>query len=108
VRQHDCKRAVLVVSAALALSATGGVEATAWAQPTAAAPAQIQFRVHPIVDQQQGGLVLGTITVPQSWKVVSRVEWKYDDVSLPVRAMARAEAPDGSAWVEYFPVEIFY
>ncbi len=22
--------------------------------------------------------------------------------------MARAEAPDGSAWVEYFPIEIFY
>src|SRR6185295_8778171 len=100
------KSAVLVVSAALALSAVWGVAPMAWAQP--AAPAQMQFRVHPIVDQQQGGLVLGTITVPQSWKVTSRVEWKYADVSHPVRAMARAEAPDGSAWVEYFPVEIFY
>jgi hypothetical protein len=96
----------VTVRAVLALVAACLAE-TAWAQPTGAAPPQMQFRVHPIVDQQQGGLVLGTITVPQSWKVTSRVEWKYADVSHPVRAMAPAEAPDGSAWVEYFPVEIF-
>lgn len=69
---------------------------------------QMQFRLHPIIDKQQGGLVLATIAVPQNWKVVSNVEWNYQDVSHPVRATARAEAPDGSAWVEYFPVEIFY
>jgi len=97
----------VTLGAVLALVAAG-IADPAWAQPAGAAPAQMQFRVHPIVDQQQGGLVLGTLTVPQSWKVTSRVEWKYADVSHPVRATARAEAPDGSAWVEYFPVEIFY
>jgi len=75
---------------------------------SASAPAPtMQFRVEPIVDKQQG-LVLATITVPQDWKVGSQVHWNYQDVSHPVRAGARAEAPDGSAWVEYFPVEIFY
>jgi hypothetical protein len=73
-----------------------------------AAAARVQFRVQPIVDEQQGGLVVATITVPQSWTVQSRVVWKYEDASHPVRAAARAEAPDGSAWVEYFPNEVFY
>jgi hypothetical protein len=77
------------------------------ARPAEVVP-KIQFRVQPIIDKQQGGLVLGTITVPQDWKVVSHVEWNYQNVSHPVRATARAEAPDGSAWVEYFPVEMFY
>ena len=45
MRQHNWKSAVLVVSAALALSAIRGVEPTAWAQPAGAAPAQMQFRV---------------------------------------------------------------
>lgn len=68
----------------------------------------MQFRAHPIIDQQHGGLVVATITVPQNWRVTSRVEWQYGDVSHPVRATGRAEAPDGSAWVEYFPIEVFY
>jgi hypothetical protein len=71
------------------------------------APA-LQFRAHQIVDQQQGGLVLATITVPAQWHVSSRVLWTYSDVSHPVRAIIRAEAPDQSAWVEFFPIEIFY
>ena len=98
----------VTVSAALALVPACVAGRMAWPHQAEAAPSQMQFRVHPIVDQQQGGLVLATITVPQSWKVASRVEWNYQDVSHPVRAMARAEAPDGSAWVEYFPIEIFY
>jgi hypothetical protein len=69
---------------------------------------QMQFRVHPIIDQQHGGLVAGTVTVPVHWGVFSRIEWSYGDVSNPVRAMIRANPPDGSAWVEYFPVELFF
>jgi hypothetical protein len=92
-------------------SIVGGVAGTAaqpgWQGQPPRAP-QMQFRVHPIVDQQHGGLVVATVVVPMSWRVMSRVDWAYGDVSHPVRAMARAEAPDGSAWVEYFPIEIFY
>jgi len=68
----------------------------------ACAQAAIAMRTHRIVDEQQGGLVLGTITVPARWNVKSRVVWTYADVSHPVRATLRAEAPDGSAWVEFF------
>lgn len=82
------------------------LDASAQAAP-GNAPA-LQFRVHQIVDQQQGGLVLATITVPTQWHVTSRVQWTYSNVSHPVRAIIRAEAPDHSAWVELFPIEIFY
>lgn len=95
--------ASMLIAAVPAAAQTG---APAPAQP--APRGQMQFRVHPIYDQQHGNLVVATITVPVHWRVASRVEWRYGDVSSPVRAMARAEAPDGSAWVEYFPVEMFY
>ena len=29
-------------------------------------------------------------------------------MSVPVRTAARIESPDGSAWVEFFPMEVFY
>lgn len=77
------------------------------AQPADGAAA-IAFRLHPVIDEQQGGLVLATITVPESWKVTTKVVWNYADVSHPVRGWARVEAPDGAAWVEFFPIELFY
>ncbi len=69
---------------------------------------EIKFRQHAIIDDQQGGLVLATVMVPEQWKVTSRVRWNYADSSFPVRTMARIESPDGSAWVEFFPAEVFY
>lgn len=75
---------------------------------SAADAQQVQFRRHDIIDQQQGNLVMCSMMVPVDWKVTSNVKWTYGDVSHPVRISARAEAPDGSAWVEYFPIEIFY
>lgn len=68
----------------------------------------MEFRTHAIVDEQHAGLVVATISVPAQWRVRSSVQWRYSDVSLPVRAWARAESPDGSAWVEFFPQELFY
>lgn len=76
--------------------------------PAQAATGSMPMRTHQIVDQQQGGLVLATITTPAQWTVRSKVQWNYADVSHPVRTFARAEAPDGSAWVEFFPIEVFY
>lgn len=78
------------------------------AQAASANMRGLQFRTHPIVDKQQGGLTLATISVPVHWHVSSSVQWTYSDVSHPVRTFLRAEAPDRSAWVEFFPVEIFY
>jgi hypothetical protein len=96
----------VTVSAALVLACAAGP--MTWPRQAEAAPPQMQFRVHPIVDRQQGRLVFAPITVAQSGKVANRVEWNYQDVSHPVRAIARAEAPDGAAWVEHFRIEIFY
>ncbi len=72
-----------------------------------AAPA-IKFRAYEVRDEQQGGLVLSRIMIPEQWKATSKVVWNYADVSVPVHAMARVESPDGSAWVEFFPYEVFF
>ena len=77
-------------------------------QAQAAPSADIKFRRHAVIDQQQGGIVMATLMVPEQWKVTSKVHWNYADSSFPVRSMARIESPDGSAWVEFFPAEVFY
>jgi hypothetical protein len=68
----------------------------------------IPFRTHAVVDAQQGNLTIATLQVPVQWRVSQSVQWRYADVSHPVRAFVRAEAPDGSAWIEFFPAEMFF
>ncbi len=94
-------RMALALLVACAVSLSG----LARAQP---APRPTAFRTHAIVDAQQGGLVLGTITVPADWRVDSYVRWTYADVSHPVRSGARVSSPDGVAWLELFPAETFF
>lgn len=101
-------RSTLVRSVTLGLLLIAGMMSSPGRCIADNAPPQMQFRRQEIVDTQQGGLVMSTMTVPVDWKVTSNVLWTYGDVSHPVRASARAEAPDGSAWVEYFPIEIFF
>jgi hypothetical protein len=78
------------------------------AQAQAPKSAELKFRKHAVIDEQQGGLVMATFMVPEQWKVTSKVRWNYADFSFPVRSMARIESPDGSAWVEFYPAEVFY
>ena len=87
-----------MIAAVLAVA----VEATAQGRPS------MPFRTHAIVDQQQGNLTIATIAVPVNWRVSQSTQWRYADVSNPFRSFVRADAPDGSAWVEFFPSEIFY
>src|SRR5262245_29532585 len=54
-------------------------------QVLAQAQPRMQFRTERIIDTQQGGLVLATISVPLQWRVNSQVLWNYQDVSHPVR-----------------------
>jgi hypothetical protein len=77
------------------------------AAPIAATP-RPQFQPYPIVDRQQGGLVVGTLAVPAGWQATSRVAWNYAECSFPVRMAARVASPDGSAWIETFSSELFY
>jgi hypothetical protein len=68
----------------------------------------MQFRTERILDPQQGNLLAATISVPAQWRLTSQIIWNYKDVSQPVRSFVRVESPDGSAWVEFFPIEVFY
>jgi hypothetical protein len=77
-------------------------------QSRASQLARTQFRIESIVDRTHGGLVAVRYAVPADWRAASSLTWNYSDVSWPVRAAARAEAPDGSAWIEVFPSELFY
>jgi hypothetical protein len=72
-----------------------------------AAP-RTKFRVQEVADQKQGGLVGLRFAVPQDWRAGGRFDWNYRDLYTPLRVSTRAEAPDGSAWVETFPSELFY
>jgi hypothetical protein len=95
-------------SSAEAAPAAGMAKA---ASHPAAAPAKAprtSFQNFTVVDRQQGGLAVGTIAVPEGWTADSRVEWTYSNVSFPVRMSLRVAAPDGSAWLESFPSEMFY
>src|SRR6185436_2766643 len=98
------QRTTMIRSAVMSFVMLTAAAALALADPP---PQQPQFRRYEIMDKQQG-LVMSTMMVPVDWKVTSEVTWTYGDVSHPVRGTARAEAPDGSAWVEFFPIEIFY
>ena len=76
--------------------------------PAAPKVPRTNFQTYTVVDRQQGGLAVGTIAVPEGWNADSRVEWTYSNVSFPVRLSLRVAAPDGSAWLESFPSEMFY
>ena len=69
--------------------------------------AKIKFRPYDVVDSKQGGLVVSRFAIPEDWKGGARVTWNYNDLYLPVHVAARAEAPDGSSWIEFYPAEIF-
>ncbi|HVF64107.1 MAG TPA: hypothetical protein VNE58_08940 [Casimicrobiaceae bacterium] len=102
-----CRRAWSQAFGAMLMLAVALLASRGWAQPGPGRTTGLQFRTHTVIDQQQGNLVMGTLTVPAQWQVSTHVQWTYADVSLPLRTFIRAEAPDRSAWVEFFPVEIF-
>jgi hypothetical protein len=76
--------------------------------PAASKAPRMNFQTYTVMDRQQGGLAVGTVAVPEGWTADSRVEWTYSNVSFPVRMSLRVAAPDGSAWLESFPSEMFY
>lgn len=60
-----------------------------------------------IMDQDRG-MAAAVINMPADWRPQSNVMWNYQDTSLPVRLVARAESQKGDVWVEAFPTEMFY
>jgi hypothetical protein len=69
---------------------------------------KIKFRVQEVADKQQGGLIAVRFAAPQDWKASGLLEWHYNDLYTPVRFSSKAESPDGSAWIETYPAELFY
>jgi hypothetical protein len=88
--------------------APGDAPKTPKASKAAKAPPKIKFRVQEVVDAPQGGLVALRFAVPQDWKGGGRIEWHYDYLYTPMRGYARGQAPDGSAWIDFYPFELFY
>ena len=91
-----------------AAPAAGVAKAADRPAASAARVPRTSFRSYTVVDRAQGGLAVGTIAVPEGWTADSRVDWTYSNVSFPVRMSLRVAAPDGSAWLETFPSEMFY
>ena len=71
------------------------------------AASRTKFRVQEVVDQQQGGLVGLRFAVPQDWTAGGKFDWNYSSLYTPLRVSTRATAPDGSAWLETYPAELF-
>ncbi len=62
-----------------------------------------------ITDQQQGGLVVGVVAVPASWRFNSQVVWNYANNSNPVTIGMSAENPaSAEAVFGYPPARYFY
>jgi hypothetical protein len=76
-------------------------------RPPVTAP-RTKFRVQELADPKQGGMIALRYAVPQDWRAGGSFDWDYTHLYNPVRSHTRAEAPDGSAWVETFPMELFY
>ncbi len=70
-------------------------------------PSDIHFVRYDILDPRMNGMIAATLAVPQGWKTQSSIDWDMNNGNNPTRGHSRFEAPDHSAWVENFPIEIF-
>jgi hypothetical protein len=69
---------------------------------------KVKFRIQEVADKDQGGLIAVRFAAPQDWKASGLLEWRYNDLYTPVRFSSKAESPDGSAWIETYPAELFF
>ncbi len=77
-------------------------------QQISSTPPKTKFRVQEVADKDHGGLIAVRFAAPQDWKANGLLEWHYNDLYTPVRFSSRAESPDGSAWIETYPAELFF
>src|SRR5438874_921486 len=61
-----------------------------------------------IADRQQGGMPIGVVAVPASWKFSSDVQWDYAHNSNPVTVASRAENPANEEAVFSYPAASFF
>ena len=69
--------------------------------------AGVRLMRYEIIDQRQGGLIAATVAVPEGWRAQSRLDWDFSSANNPTRRQLRIDAPDGGAWVQGYPTEVF-
>ena len=68
-----------------------------------------KFATRPVVDQQQGGLVMGVFSVPEKWAFNSQVRWDYGRINCPVMTTVSAVNPAaGEVFTLFLPLQFVY
>jgi hypothetical protein len=67
-----------------------------------------RFTPHPIPDPQQGGLPVGVVSAPESWRFDSRIVWNYGYHSNPVAISMSVENPANAEAVYAYPNAMFF
>lgn len=76
--------------------------------PGATHAAGLRFVTHTVTDPEFGGMRVGTLSVPEGWKVTSQVKWDFGSANYPVHSRVRVESPDGRMWIELLPYDVVY
>ncbi len=82
------------------------VSALCFAQ--AAEAASLRFVTHTVTDPEFGNMRVGTLSVPEGWRVTSQVKWDFGSANYPVHSRVRVESPDGRMWIELLPYDVVY
>ena len=98
---------VMTCGLGLLLGGCGSVKNVIQNGSATIAASHTKFRVQEVVDQKQGGLVGLRYAVPQDWNAGGKFDWNYSRIYLPLRVSTRSDSPDGSAWLETYPSELF-
>ena len=88
----------LVLAVTTALLCAGCSRQSGWLPGGGGGPSVLGERLtaRPIPDPQQGGLVVGVVAVPASWRFSSEVKWNYEHNENPVTVAMSAENPASS------------
>ena len=98
----------LLESPARRRSAAAVLAALSWPRHALAQAATLRFVTYTVTDPNFGGMRVGTLSVPDGWRVQSQVRWDFGSANYPVRTRIRAESPDGRMWVELLPFDAVY
>jgi hypothetical protein len=66
------------------------------------------FAQHQIIDSLHQKTIVSVLALPRGWQANSRVDWNFQNTSLPVRIYAAVFNPNGAESLEFLPTEAFY
>ncbi len=94
----SCTRAVFTLLTFMAM----------WLAVQTAQAAPLRFVTYTLTDPQFGNMRVGTLSVPEGWRVNAAVKWDFGSANYPVRSQIRMESPDGKMWIEFLPFDVVY